>query len=155
MKGILSPSQGIPNAKNNIPTTFRNSDQLSKNIFPSDNRSSRSPSRAEVDDAIATLRSPSPRPTSSSLFANGSRSRLEYYRSSASPTNANTIDSSRKSMSPPSRSPSRFSSLDKKKVTSFPTKLPVKQFPEYSTPTYAIPSKIHKTNVEVQTLIMD
>ena len=102
-----------------------------------------------MDEAIATLRSPSPRPTASSLFANGSRSRLAYYKSAASPTHPDKIDSSIGSMSPPSRSPSRFSSLDRQKVTSFPTKSPVQQSQEYSAPHYAIPTKLNKTNVEV------
>ena len=151
---ITSPStQEITNATNHIPTTFRNSDQLSKNSYPaspkissSDQRSSRSPSIAEVDEAIASLRSPSPRPTSSSLFANGSRSRLAYYRSSASPTHADNSDYSRRSMSPPSRSPSLFSSLGKQKVTSFPTKVHSHQDKEYTYPSYASPSNIHKAN---------
>ena len=110
---------------------YRSSDQLTRKLSPSERkispsyiRPSRSPSRAEVDEAIATLRSPSPGPPPSDLFGSGTRSRLAYYKSPASPTSTDTFDYVKRSMSPPSRSPSRFSSTSNTpKITSFPSKL--------------------------------
>ena len=113
------------------PPPYRSSDQLTRKLSPADrkisptySRSSRSPSRNEVDEAIATLRSPSPGPASSELFGSGTRSRLSYYKSPASPTNIDNLDIGRRSMSPPSRSPSRISTYsNKQKLTYFPSKL--------------------------------
>ena len=57
------------NISTNYYPPFRSSDQLRRKLSPTDrkispsfSRSSRSPSRAEVDEAIRTLRTPSPGP---------------------------------------------------------------------------------------------
>ena len=123
------------NISTNYYPPFRSSDQLRRKLSPTDrkispsfSRSSRSPSRAEVDEAIRTLRTPSPGPTTSDLFGSGTRSRLNYYKSPASPTNIESFDFYRRSMSPPSHSPSRFpSASNNSKITSFPAKLQVNQ----------------------------
>ena len=125
------------NMQTNYYPPYRSSDQLTRKLSPAErkispsfNRSSRSPSRAEVDEAIRTLRTPSPGPTSSDLYGNGTRSRLAYYKSPASPTNIDSFDYGRRSMSPPSRSPSRFSSISSTpKITAFPSKLEFNQPP--------------------------
>ena len=92
-----------------------------------------------MDKAIVTLRSPSP--TSSKLFANGTRSNLVYYKSSASPTNSDGFDYHRRSKSPPSMSTCRFSpsSYNPSKVTSFPRKTTVYQDTVYSVPNGVVP----------------
>ena len=92
-----------------------------------------------MDKAIVTLRSPSP--TSSKLFANGARSNLVYYKSSASPTNSDGFDYHRRSTSPPSMSTCRFSpsSYNPSKVTSFPRKTAVYQDTVYSVPNGVVP----------------
>ena len=92
----------------------------------------RSPSREEVDGAIATLTTPSPTSTSSTLPSTGNtRSRLAYYKSSASPTNSENFQSLRRSLSPPASSPSRatsaLSASSNTRVTSFSTHLPTQQ----------------------------
>ena len=110
------------------------------NVFPwYSYRKSRSPLRSEVDKAIVTLRSPSP--TSSKPFANGTRSNLVYYKSSASPTNSDGFDYHRRSTSPPSMSTCRFSpsSYNPSKVTSFPRKTAVYQDTVYSVPNGVVP----------------
>ena len=125
------------NMQTNYYPPYRSSDQLTRKLSPAErkispsfNRSSRSPSRAEVDEAIRTLRTPSPGPTSSDLYGNGTRSRLAYYKSPVSPTNTDSFDYGRRSISPPSRSPSRFSSISSTpKITAFPSKLESNQPP--------------------------
>ena len=149
------------NETNNfVPTLRLNSGRLSQTINPTNrtssssyNRVSRSPSRAEVDKAILTLRSPSPPPSSSTLFASGTRSRLAYYKSSASPTNSDAIDSCRRSMSPPSRSPSRFSyDSNNAKVTSFSSKSAVCLEKDEGIKNGIIP-RVYQTQNEVTELI--
>ena len=137
-----APLQPNTNMKNYSHPPYRSSDQLTRKLSPADRkispsyiRSSRSPSRTEVDEAIATLRSPSPGPASSELFGGGTRSRLSYYKSPVSPTNVDNLDIGRRSMSPPSRSPSRISTSSyTQKLTHFPSKLKFNQLQNETNP---------------------